>query len=242
MKNLLTGLFLVFCVLTAAGMHAKAAPSTFINIEGIVVVIGGTLSVAILNSRFSDLTYLFKQFFKLLKTDDHKKGLSEKLVQVTQQVGKGSIPSQTGYEDLDRVLEWVGAGLKGKELEALLDGMVAMKVEKLYSSAAVLQNLSKYPPALGMIGTVIGIVSIFQGLGQESGQAMLGANLAVAMASTLYGLVLANFFINPVAELLTQSIQKKEEELHLIVSTAKLWAERENSFYIQEHVELFNVA
>lgn len=242
MKNLLVGLGLVFAVLTTAGLHAKAEFSTFLNFEGIVVVIGGTIAIAILNSRFSDLVFLGKRFLSLMSTDDRKIVLREKLIQVTKQVERGSVPSKMGHEELDRALEWIGAGLKGKELEALLDGMVALKLEKLYASASVLQNLSKYPPALGMIGTVIGIVSIFQGLGQEAGQASLGGNLAVAMASTLYGLVLSNFFINPIAELLTQSIQKKEEELHLIVSTAKLWAERENSLYIQEHVELFNVA
>jgi chemotaxis protein MotA len=242
MKNFIVGLFLVMSVLLGTMLHSKSALLSYLNVEGLVVVIGGTIAISILNSRFHDLLFLIKRFLSLLNTQDDKFRIRQTLLSVTKQLEKGVAPVPTGQPVIDRALEWISLGLKGEELDRLLSEMVQVQLERYYSSASVLQNLSKYPPALGMIGTVIGIVAIFQGLSNPGGQESLGANLSVAMASTLYGLVLANFFINPIAELFTQSILKKEEELQLIVETAKMWAAQMSSIYIQEHIEIYDAA
>ena len=242
MKNLITGLFFVFVVLGAAVLQTKAQLTYFINVEGLLVVVGGTFTILVLNSRFHDLKILARKFFSLLKVDDRKVQLKATLLSCTQKIEKGQMPAATGDEWIDRSLEWIATGLRGNDLESLLNDRQNIQLDQLYRCASILQNLSKYPPALGMIGTVVGIISIFQGLGQDAGQAALGQNLAIAMSSTLYGLVLANFFINPIAELLVQSIQKREEELNLINETAKMWAQKENSIYIKEHIELHDVA
>jgi chemotaxis protein MotA len=242
MKNLVTGIFFVLAVLGSTVFHAKTQVANLLNTEGVLIVLLGTLAIAVLNSRFHDLFFLIKRFLSLLSTQDNKLALRQTLMSVTQQLERGVVPARTGNPDVDRALEWIGAGLRGQELEVLLQELVQVKIERFYASASILQNLSKYPPALGMIGTVIGIISIFQGLGSDAGQSSLGQNLAVAMSSTLYGLVLANFFINPVSELFTQSIYRKEEELALIVETAKLWASQHEAFYIQEHIQIYDAA
>ncbi len=242
MKNFIIGILGVLSVLSAAMFHAKASVMSLINVEGILVVIGGTISISILNSRFHDLFYLFRRFLRLIRTQDNKRRLQDALLTVTKQLEQGKVPKKSGFGVIDQAVEWIGAGLKGPEFEKLMRELTQVRIERDYACASILQNLSKYPPALGMIGTVIGIVSIFQNLNSESGQASLGQNLGVAMSSTLYGLVLANFFINPIAELLMQSIYKGEEDLELIVETAMMWANKENAYYIQEHIQLYDAA
>jgi chemotaxis protein MotA len=62
-----------------------------------------------------------------------------------------------------------------------------------------LKNLAKYPPSLGMTGTVIGMVSLFSNLTPENRNS-IGPNLAFAMTATFFGLVLSNWIIMPIAD------------------------------------------
>src|SRR5690606_26967501 len=62
-----------------------------------------------------------------------------------------------------------------------------------------LRNLAKYPPALGMTGTVMGLVSLFSVLGIDD-KAALGPSLALAMTATFFGLVTANCLVTPLAD------------------------------------------
>lgn len=69
------------------------------------------------------------------------------------------------------------------------------------------KNLSKYPPALGMTGTVIGMIGLFTNLQDKS---QIGGHLATAMTATFLGLILTNMLISPIADRLqVRHINKK---------------------------------
>jgi chemotaxis protein MotA len=92
--------------------------------------------------------------------------------------------------------------------------LMAQRLDDLNHSTeqavAAMRNLSKYPPALGMMGTVIGIVALFSGLTIE-GKSNIGPALALAMTATLYGLVLANMLLMPLADRLHVLHLRKSE-------------------------------
>lgn len=64
---------------------------------------------------------------------------------------------------------------------------------------ATMRNLAKYPPAFGMIGTVVGLVSLFSNLSPDN-HGSLGPSLALAMTATFYGLILSNAVLMPLAD------------------------------------------
>ena len=68
------------------------------------------------------------------------------------------------------------------------------------AAIGAIRNLGKYPPALGMVGTVMGMIQLFGGLGATSAQSQVGGQLALAMTSTFYGLILSNYVLMPVAD------------------------------------------
>jgi chemotaxis protein MotA len=68
-----------------------------------------------------------------------------------------------------------------------------------FDAVHALRNLAKYPPALGMIGTVVGLVGLFSNLGSVN-KSGLGPSLALAMTATFFGLILANTLITPLAD------------------------------------------
>ena len=242
MQTFIFGSLLSTIILVATFLHSKASLKTFLNPEGLIIVIGGTISIALLTTNKQELF----NFFRLLKSvflhKTKSKNLKSTLTNCTKTIERGKLPGETGHPFLDKSISWLQAGLRGKELEKLLNDGARMEIEKSHASAQVLSNIAKYPPALGMVGTVFGIIAIFNGLGTDEGQKSIGVNLAFAMTATLYGLIVSNFIVSPMAELLEQATIEEEMELAMIVEIVKLWGENQPAFFVQEHIELYHVA
>jgi chemotaxis protein MotA len=242
MQTLILGSIFSAAILGTTFWHSKAGLSTFLNPEGLIIVIGGTFSILLMTSNKKELKGLLKQIKRMIFSRKAKKDLREVLLECSRSLEKGRIPSNTGNAFLDKALGWVGAGLNGQTLDKLLVDGAKLEIERIHQSANVLANLGKYPPALGMVGTVFGIIAIFNGLGSADGQKTLGVNLAFAMTATLYGLVTSNFVISPISELLLQTAHQEEVELSMIVETVKMWSEKESLFFVQEHIGLYHAS
>ncbi len=71
----------------------------------------------------------------------------------------------------------------------------------------VLESIARFAPVFGMIGTIIGLIIM---LGHMDDPTKIGPGMAVALLTTLYGLVVANVFCVPLARKLTH---RSSEEL-----------------------------
>jgi len=241
MITLVFGTIFSILVLGGAFYHSSIDLRVFLNIEGILIVLGGTFSIFLMSTRKSRLVMLFKHMVRYLSGAKSHRRLVRSINECSESISQGVVPEGKSYHPfLRKSLEWLRAGLKGDELELLLNEGAQMEIERIHGSAKILTNIAKYPPALGMVGTVFGIIGIFNTLGTDEGQSMLGANLAFAMTATLYGLVCSNFIFAPIAELLTQAAEKEEAELSLIIETVKHWSKKESTFFIKEHMELYD--
>ncbi|MBS1957854.1 MAG: MotA/TolQ/ExbB proton channel family protein [Bdellovibrionales bacterium] len=243
MITVILGIFFSAFIIVASFLHSKATLQTFLNPEGLLIVLGGTFSIFLMTAHFKDVKRLTRLiWFMVFKKSSRKKDVKRILSECTETIERGRMPSETGHEFLDRALTWLGAGLKGEALDKLLIDGAKLEMERNQQAIQVISNLGKYPPALGMIGTVFGIIAIFSGLGIAEGQKHLGVNLAFAMTATLYGLITSNFIITPLAEFLSQIAQHDELELSMVVETVKLWSEKESQFFVEEHLELYDAS
>lgn len=242
MGSLLVGSFLSIGILVGAFLYSKSDISLFINVEGIVIVMGGTISILMMGNRFSEIKLLARHFTRFIFGRNRKKEIQVELIEISKQIDAGKIPQSSSYPFLTKSLSWLSAGVKGDSLDLLLMDGARLEVDRVYSSAQILTNVSKYPPALGMIGTVFGIIGIFNGLGNEAAQQSLGMNLAFAMTATLYGLITANFLCSPVSELLQQAAEQEEAILSMVVDTVKHWSDNKGTFFVREHIGLYEDA
>lgn len=242
MQTLVLGSILSWIILAATFLHSKASFKTFFNPEGLIIVVGGSIAILLITSKKEELFGFFRLVRNLIIHKSKERKIKEILLETTKNIEKGKFPTETGHPFLDKAITWMQAGLRGKELEKLLEDGARLEMDRDHNNAQVLTNLAKYPPALGMVGTVFGIIAIFNGLGTAEGQKSIGVNLAFAMTATLYGLIVSNFIVSPLAELLEQAARHEEFELAMIVEVVKLWSEKQPAFFIQEHIELYNAA
>jgi chemotaxis protein MotA len=82
-------------------------------------------------------------------------------------------------------------------IETAMEKEVETVMERHARGKALFDNIGKYAPAFGMIGTLIGLVIMLQNM-EDPGA--LGPAMAVALITTFYGSLIANLFAMPLAD------------------------------------------
>lgn len=203
----------------------------YFNLHSALLVGGGTISILLFSNPFSVIRRLGRDviqlFYPVSNFDDVKEDLkrlaSDKSVQLQTEdeliVYAQDLWSQGSNTELFIVL----LSQKKQELE-----------QKQVDAIQALKNLSKYPPALGMAGTVMGIVTLFQTL--EAKGAKMGPALAMAMTATFFGLAIANAIIMPLADRLQLKQISEKTYLKNIYQVLLLINNEEASLLVEDEV------
>ena len=129
-----------------------------------------------------------------------------------------------------------------KGLQLLIDGNSSEKIREVlevdihsyeqvhWQSARVWESAAGYSPTIGIIGAVIGLVQVMQNLGEPE---KLGAGIAVAFISTIYGVGLANLVYLPIAGKLKILIAREVAMQDMLVDGLASIASGENPRFIE---------
>src|SRR6185295_3954418 len=91
-----------------------------------------------------------------------------------------------------------GDGQDARLLEDALTAEARVRVNDIEASRHVLITLGKLFPAFGLIGTLIGLALLLRNLGNAD-MAAIGPGLGIAVLTTLYGAVVSNVVVLPLA-------------------------------------------
>jgi len=109
-----------------------------------------------------------------------------------------------------------------EDIERTATTAAFVQVSGLKRSEDVLTTLARVAPATGLVGTVLGLINLLKDL-QRFDQ--LGPSMALALLCTLYGLVLANAFFQPLARLIHSFAAVAMEESKLLTRALLLLTE-----------------
>jgi chemotaxis protein MotA len=133
-----------------------------------------------------------------------------------------------------------------KGLQMLVDGNSAEKIREVleidnltfekfnFQAARVWESAAGYSPTIGILGAVLGLVHIMQNLSEPS---KLGAGIAVAFISTIYGVGLANLVYLPIAGKLRSLIMQQMVMREILVDGLIAIASGENPRYIESKLQ-----
>jgi len=182
------------------------SPGAFINGPSILIVIGGGFAASLAAFPLKDFLNGVKAIKKVFKpTLPDPLDLIDFLVDATKKARKEGILALEGDIDqfyerdkiLGNLMRMLIDGQNIEDIEANFENAIAQEDSQLDTEVKVWDSLGELFPALGMIGTLIGLIQMLQNL---SDPAALGPGMAVAMITTLYGAVLANILCIPVAK------------------------------------------
>ncbi|MEM7681084.1 MAG: MotA/TolQ/ExbB proton channel family protein [Planctomycetota bacterium] len=189
---------------------------TYIDIPSVVLVFGASITVLFFCYPARNLT----KFPSAVKRAFFAK--SQPIEQLIEDmVGYAEIARRDGILSLENtmkdvqdpfIVQGIQMAVDGTDpelIEQVLESDLDNVVERHDSSRGMFDAVGKYAPAMGMIGTLIGLVAMLSDL---SDPASIGAGLAVALLTTLYGSVVANALALPLSDRLAR--RSSEEVLY----------------------------
>lgn len=197
------GLIGGFGLITAA-IVMGGTPESFINPPAVLIVLGGTLSVTTMCFSLSEMAHTGRVVMKTIfhGTRDPSDAAIQVLRIAEMARRQGVLSLQNIHDSLDeepflhKGVGMVVDGTPGEEVEAILRRDISATVQRHIKSTGVLRKAAEFAPAMGLIGTLIGLVQMLSNLDDPS---TIGPAMAVALLTTFYGAVLANMVFMPLA-------------------------------------------
>lgn len=239
-------LFTTTAVLIGSFMMASDKLQIFVDNPSFFIVLGGTFASAAVSFHFDKLFktmgFIFKEFIQ------QKKVFYSDVIKDIMAISEG----YRGGESLDALAARARDPFLKEAVTLLADGVLekdqvidvlSMRAQSMSSNrfddVKRVKSLSKYPPAYGMMGTVIGMVVLLGNLNGADAIKMVGPAMGVCLLTTLYGLVVANLVFIPIGDNLDVASQRHDKKDEIIIEGIKHILKKSNPILIAEELNSF---
>ncbi|MCD6260101.1 MAG: motility protein A [Helicobacteraceae bacterium] len=208
------GIVLVVALLLGA-MSLGVGVGAYIDIPSVLIVVGGSIGSLMIAFKPGQMKKFVKVFLIAVKPpQENQVELIKKLVAFATKARKDGILALEG-EVNDEQNEFLRKGLSmaidGNEpdtIRELLEIELEQTSTRHKNYASIFSTWAGIAGAMGMIGTLIGLVAMLLNMADPSA---IGPSMAVALLTTMYGAMIGNIFGTPVANILT--IRNDDETL-----------------------------
>jgi len=218
---------------------------TFVNLPGLLIVLGGTLIATLISRPFSDVRRAFHSalIFRKNKSFIDLHGI-EKLFQAADCYRHGNIRAAeyetskientflrsgaqlvldgSSIREVDKAMQWQIQGLRSRES----------------TDVQILRSMATFAPAFGMLGTLLGLIHMLNNL-DTSSLAQVGTAMGFAMLSTLYGIIAANLLLKPLAIKKERELEKGLMAMAIMREGIILLSERQRPSMMKETLGAF---
>lgn len=234
--------FILAIVLLRVGMLILGMEtSAYYDSVALLIVFGGTFCAAIITYPVPDLVKMVKAFVRIARKNPEEKEFTvQQLVRLAQEAQKSKKALMDASEDpnlnpfLKDGLELMLSGFTKEDLEEIMSERIFRDREREETYGNLLKTLSKYPPAFGLVGTVLGLVHVMRGVSSGADAATVGLQMALALVATFYGLIFTNFLLVPAGENLINKSAMNLSHRELILEGLMLIYEQKSPMVIQE--------
>lgn len=207
----------------------------------LLVVVGGTAIAAIITFPITDLARVVKAFLRIARKNPESSEVTvAQLVKLAQaaQASKSSLIEASEDKKVNPFLkdgiDLILAGFSREDIEKIMSERIIRDREREESYGGLLRTLSKYPPAFGLIGTVLGLVTLMRAVAAGADAAEIGVRMALALVATFYGLILTNFVLVPMSENLFNKSHMNMSHRELMMEGLLLIYDRKSPLVVQE--------
>ena len=188
----------------AQGDDGIAGVGSFIDVPSLFITLGGSFSAVLAMSHLSDYINGLKTFTIVLKMPKvNEAEMIKSIIDLSNVARKeGLLALEEAANDLEDPLLKKGIllivdGTDPELVRAIMETELTCMEARHKKNIKFWNDLATMGPAWGMIGTLIGLINMLKKLDDPSA---IGPNMAVALITTLYGSMLANWVCTPVAE------------------------------------------
>lgn len=232
------GLVVGLLALRASLFFLDQTVSMYFDDVALTMVLGGTLGVAVISAPWHHFRELRRGLFGIIFGRNAAHGAvieaGLRFIQ-NREIPRGTAGSNTVASDILRDgQELLALNFTTQELENILQERLYQAIEKQRQVADYFLSLSKYPPAFGLVGTVLGLVNLMRAITEGMDPRQTGVKMALALVATLYGLVVANFIVAPIGEAIAKRVGLEQFHAEIALQSVLLAADNVSLLKSQE--------
>ncbi|MBW2036560.1 MAG: MotA/TolQ/ExbB proton channel family protein [Deltaproteobacteria bacterium] len=215
----------------------------FINIPSLMIVVGGTLGATMINYPLKEVLGVFR----VVKNVFFAKSVSgpdtiRQFIEFSNKARREGILSlESDLKNLDDEFMKKGIqlsidGLEPKATREILETEITFIQGRHRLGAEIFTTMGTFAPALGMVGTLIGLVQMLQTMNDPSS---IGPAMAVALLTTFYGSILANIVCLPIAGKLKTLSGEELMVKEMIIEGVICLSNGENPRIVEQKLQAF---
>lgn len=241
--GLVAGLFFVVISILINAKFDLTLFSAMLDAPSILIVVGGSFAATLIGHPLPKMIAALKSISKVLKpsTVDPSKAIKDiiSLANLARKEGLLALEEAVQEVEDDFLKKGVMLIVDGTDPElvrGILETELSYQESRHTESRDVWNYLASMAPAWGMIGTLIGLVMMLQDLSDPDS---IGPNMSVALLTTFYGSLVANYLCTPVANKMKLFSQEELLMKEVLIEGMLSIQAGENPRIIEEKLKAF---
>ena len=231
---------ILFGIATNGGMETIIS---YLHLPSLLVTVGGSFfAVMATMDSFEDLIFGLSGFIEAFRVKgrdiDH---VCEEILYMSDIARReGILALEDRMQSMDnsflkKGMTLVIDGADPELIKDIMDIEMTHRYEKERERVKFWQDFGAYGPAWGMVGTLIGLINMMKNMGSDPSS--IGEGMSLALITTLYGSVLANWICIPIARKLDKNCSKEYLEMEVITTGTLSIQAGENTRIIKEKIQ-----
>jgi len=239
--GVIAGLCVVGFVIWLTALDSLA----YLNVPGLIIVIGGTLAATLVSYPAREFLRMFKLMGIVLY--DNQLDAKRQVDEIEQLARKWFRDDLRGVErDLDSIENtFLKTGVQlvidKTPLQDIID-LLHWRITRLraqeQAEAQMFVSMAGFAPAFGMLGTLIGLINMLTIMDNKN-FSEIGFHLAIALVTTFYGLLFSNLLFKPIATKLERRTERRVMLMTMVMEGISLMSQRRTPSFIRATLESF---
>jgi chemotaxis protein MotA len=222
----------------AGGMMWGQSNSSFFDIPSVLIVVLGTIATTTVAYTVDEVRNLGNIILQsaFLSNKTPKESVRV-LLDIAVIVRKHGVFALSRYEKefkkdafLAKAMQYIIDGMRPAEIQLLLSTEIEAQLDRHQRCTSMLKRAAEIAPAMGLIGTLVGLVQM---LSQLSTPEAIGPAMAVALLTTFYGAILGTVILSPLAAKLDRNSYQEAMIKTLIVKACPIIMAQENPRHLE---------
>jgi chemotaxis protein MotA len=221
----------------------------FVNLNSIIMVLGGTIAGTMIAYHGR---YVFKtiQYLAIVIFPFHisPQGLMQDIKNTISWSKVKQLEGMRVFEEKvkstsesDQFVMYctnlVVSGYKGNALRTMIEDSIDTDLERDMIQVNILHTMASFSPSFGMLGTLVGLIIMLEQMGGDITK--IGPGLALALLTTLYGILFAQLVFRPAAVKVQQTIEILRFRKILVMEGFLLIVEGKTGYEIQDKLNSY---
>jgi chemotaxis protein MotA len=215
----------------------------FLDPAALAVVLGGTIGATMVQFSSADLSHALRACRKVMLSKQccSLERISA-FVEYAQAVKRNGIlvleqeAQRASDPFLRKALELSVDGQTESDMRRILETELRASQERSVRAVQVLETMGAYAPALGLIGTLIGLIQM---LGALDNPAAIGPAMSQALVTTFYGAILSNLMFLPLAGKMRGRSDEESLVRAITIEGAISLSKQESSIVMEQRLQSF---